>query len=81
MGHQPGWYPIRSDVNSMFQDLAKMGRYLGQAARLMVGVPDYDNYVQHMRLNHPDLPVMTYEEFFRNRQDARYGGNGPGRCC
>ena len=23
----------------MFQDLAKMGRYLGQAARLMVGVP------------------------------------------
>lgn len=65
----------------MFQDLAKMGRYLGQAARLMVGIPDYDTYVQHMRLNHPDQSVMTYEEFFRNRVDARYGGDGPGRCC
>jgi uncharacterized short protein YbdD (DUF466 family) len=49
----------------------------------MVGVPDYDAYVQHMRLTHPDQPVMTYEEFFRERQEARYGGadGRPGRCC
>ncbi|GKX53578.1 YbdD/YjiX family protein [Budvicia aquatica] len=64
----------------MFEDLAKVGRYLGQAARLMVGVPDYDNYVQHMRLTHPDQEAMTYEEFFRERQEARYGG-GNGPCC
>ncbi len=67
----------------MFSDLARVGKYLGQAARLMVGVPDYDTYVQHMRLTHPELPVMTYEEFFRERQEARYGGGDgrPGRCC
>lgn len=67
----------------MFSDLARMGKYLGQAARLMVGMPDYDNYVQHMRLNHPDQPVMSYEKFFRERQEARYGGadGRPGRCC
>ncbi|SFC39398.1 YbdD/YjiX family protein [Pragia fontium] len=64
----------------MFEDLAKVGRYLGQAARLMVGMPDYDNYVQHMHLTHPDREVMTYEEFFRERQKARYGG-GNGPCC
>lgn len=65
----------------MFQDLAKMGRYLGQAAKLMVGIPDYDNYVQHMKLTHPEQSPMTYEEFFRERQEARYGGkNGP-KCC
>ncbi len=40
----------------------------------MVGMPDYDNYVQHMRLTHPELPVMSYEAFFRERQEARYGG-------
>ena len=34
----------------MFSDLARMGKYLGQAARLMVGVPDYDTYVQPARL-------------------------------
>lgn len=71
----------------MFQDLAKMsktvgqiGRYLGQAARLMVGMPDYDAYVQHMRVKHPDEPIMTYEVFFRQRQEARYEG-GKGSCC
>lgn len=67
----------------MFGDLARMGKYLGQAARLMVGVPDYDAYVQHMRLTHPEQTPMSYEEFFRERQEARYGGadGRPGRCC
>lgn len=66
----------------MFRELAKAGKYLGQAARLMVGMPDYDAYVQHMRLNHPEREPMSYEAFFRERQDARYGGKGgSGRCC
>lgn len=43
-----------------------------QTARLMVGVPDYQNYVTHRQTTHPDLPVMSYEEFFRERQTARY---------
>ena len=43
-----------------------------QTARLMVGVPDYPTYVAHRRTTHPDQPVMTYKEFFRERQDARY---------
>ncbi|MBS1208608.1 MAG: putative small protein [Proteobacteria bacterium] len=64
----------------MFRDLAKMGAYLGQAARMMVGVPDYDTYVQHTRLMHPDRTPMTYEEFFRERQEARFGG-AVGKCC
>jgi uncharacterized short protein YbdD (DUF466 family) len=34
-----------------------------------------------MRLHHPDQPVMDYATFFRERQDARYGGKGGGRCC
>ena len=29
----------------MFNDISRLGKYLGQAARLMVGMPDYDNYV------------------------------------
>jgi uncharacterized short protein YbdD (DUF466 family) len=53
-----------------------------RCARLMVGQPDYEVYVQHMRRAHPDRPVMSYAEFFRDRQEARYGGKGgSGRCC
>ncbi len=66
----------------MFGELGKFGAYLGQTARLMVGLPDYDNYLDHMQKNHPDQPVMSYEAFFRERQDARYGGNGRiAKCC
>ena len=36
-------------------------------------------YVAHMRATHPDRPVMTYDEFFRERQNARYGA-GAGKC-
>jgi uncharacterized short protein YbdD (DUF466 family) len=43
-----------------------------KAARLMIGVPDYDTYVAHRRAQHPDEPIMSYAEFFRERQNARY---------
>lgn len=55
-------------------------QHLRTGARMLVGVPDYDRYVAHMRERHPDQSPMSYAEFFRNRQDARYrGGKGP--CC
>ncbi|MTJ82445.1 MAG: YbdD/YjiX family protein [Telmatospirillum sp.] len=58
-------------------------RRLKQTGRLMIGVPDYDTYVEHRRRVHPDQPVMTYEEFFRERQESRYGfaPGKIGRCC
>ncbi|HET7061159.1 MAG TPA: YbdD/YjiX family protein [Nitrosospira sp.] len=55
-------------------------RYMGQSVRLMVGIPAYDAYVAHMKKSHPDQPVMSYESFFRERQEARYGGK-VSRCC
>ncbi len=64
----------------MFKNAAKIGKYLGQAAKLMVGIPDYDTYIQHMKNTHPDQLPMTYEEFFIERQNARYG-TGRGGCC
>ncbi len=65
-------------------DLPEAGRYLAralaQSLRLMVGLPDYDTYLRHTQLAHPDRVPMSYEAFFRERQEARYGG-GKGRCC
>ncbi len=51
-----------------------------QTARLIVGVPDYDVYLAHMRRTHPDKTPMTREEFFGERMQARYG-RGASRCC
>jgi len=55
---------------------------VAQTARLMVGVPDYQTYVAHRQRVHPDQPVMNYEQFFRERQAARYAiGRGRFRGC
>ncbi|MFY9350121.1 MAG: CstA-like transporter-associated (seleno)protein [Sphingobium sp.] len=54
---------------------------LRRTARLMVGIPDYDAYLRHMADHHPDHPVMDRTQFFRDRQQARYGGKNGGRCC
>lgn len=64
-------------------NLGRAGRYMAQSLRLMVGLPDYGGYVAHMQATHPDRAPMSYEEFFRERQAARYGGAGGkmSRCC
>ena len=63
--------------------LKRIARDVTQTARLMVGVPDYDGYVAHRHAQHPGEPVMSFEEFFRERQASRYGANGGkiSRCC
>ena len=67
--------------NTMGPAASALGRYLGQTLRLMVGIPDYETYVAHMRATHSDQEPMTYEDFFRERQTARYGGKGRIGCC
>ncbi len=64
----------------MFDSLAKAGKYLGRAAKLMIGMPDYDNYVEHMRVNHPDQTPMTYEEF-SGAAGRALRWKGGARCC
>lgn len=59
----------------------KLFELMKRTARLMVGVPDYETYVRHRQTCHPDEPVMTYEEFYRNRVQARYGAGKIQRCC
>ncbi|MFI4939228.1 MAG: YbdD/YjiX family protein [Burkholderiales bacterium] len=66
----------------MLDKITKARRYLGQTMRLMVGMPEYSTYVAHRKQEHPGEPVMSYQEFFRERQEARYSGKGKaGGCC
>jgi uncharacterized short protein YbdD (DUF466 family) len=30
-----------------------------ETSRLMVGIPDYDRYVEHVSTNHPEQPIMS----------------------
>ncbi|HXT18521.1 MAG TPA: YbdD/YjiX family protein [Gemmatimonadaceae bacterium] len=56
---------------------------LEQAAcvvRRVIGVPDYDRYVAHVRTHHPDEKPMPRDEFMQQRLMDRYSRPG-NRCC
>ena len=55
-----------------FRKVRIAGSGAAKTARLIVGIPDYQNYVEHRKAFHPNEPIMTYEQFFRERQNARY---------
>lgn len=60
--------------------LVRVWRALRAGARLACGIPDYDNYVAHLRRAHPERAIPSYADFFTERQRARYGV-GRSRCC
>ncbi|TVX80033.1 YbdD/YjiX family protein [Peribacillus simplex] len=67
----------------MLKRLIKILSYRKQFVSLLVGVPSYDTYVEHMRLHHPEDPVKNRKEFFCEAQDERYNAKGGkvSRCC
>jgi uncharacterized short protein YbdD (DUF466 family) len=64
--------------------LRGLGRKLRQTAALMIGQTDYEAYLAHWRQFHPEQTPMTRIEFFRNREERRFGGGietGGFKCC
>ena len=63
--------------------LAAVGETIQRVAavvRRIVGVPDYDTYVAHVKECHAGVVPMTREEFEKARMEDKY--NRPGqRCC
>jgi uncharacterized short protein YbdD (DUF466 family) len=58
-------------------------RWLGRAAtvvRRIIGAPDYDQYLAHMRSRHPDLTPLSRDRFMTAQLQARFEKPGA-RCC
>jgi uncharacterized short protein YbdD (DUF466 family) len=60
--------------------LARRLRTAARIARTVMGVPDYERYLAHVRATHPNEPPLTRDEFARERLDVRYSRPGA-RCC
>ena len=64
--------------------VARWIRLATQSAHLLVGVPDYQSYVKHRQTFHRGECVLSYTDFFRDREVARYavekGGGFSGIC-
>jgi uncharacterized short protein YbdD (DUF466 family) len=48
--------------------------------RQIVGAPDYQRYVAHVRVCHPGAEPVGWDEFYRARLDERYSKPGA-KCC
>jgi uncharacterized short protein YbdD (DUF466 family) len=48
--------------------------------RRVIGVPDYERYVAHVRSAHPELTPLSREDFARDALARRYDRPGS-RCC
>jgi uncharacterized short protein YbdD (DUF466 family) len=62
---------------------SRVGNALQRAAavvRRVVGVPDYETYVAHVRTCHPGTEPMSRAEFERARLEDKYSRPGQ-RCC
>ena len=57
----------------------RMKRVL-DVVRTVIGAPDYDRYVEHMRAHHPECSVVSRNDFMQQRLESRYSRPGS-RCC
>ncbi|KEH47813.1 putative small protein yjiX [Bacillus thuringiensis serovar kurstaki str. HD-1] len=66
--------------------LKKLWQVWGERKRfisLLVGVPSYEVYVEHMKKHHPEEEVVCQKQFFAEAQEARFNAKGGkiSRCC
>ena len=60
--------------------MASLLEQVATVIRRVIGVPDYDAYVQHATRCHPEAAPMSREAFAKDALTRRY--NTPGnRCC
>jgi uncharacterized short protein YbdD (DUF466 family) len=64
----------------MTASLAQGLRDAARVLRRVLGAPDYEGYLAHVRAVHPNCTPMTRDEFVRARLEERYSRPGA-RCC
>ena len=72
-----GWSQAPS---GLWLDLRERALTCLATIKRVTGMPDYQAYLAHLRLVHPDWPLPSEREYFEVYLAARYG-DGPTRCC
>ncbi|MGR5963565.1 YbdD/YjiX family protein [Bacillus cereus] len=67
----------------MFKKLWQVRGERKRFISLLVGVPSYEVYVEHMKKHHPEEEVVCQKQFFAEAQEARFNAKGGkiSRCC
>lgn len=60
--------------------LAALVSRIARTLRVVIGVPDYERYVDHCQAKHPGLQPMTRDQFAADLLERKYSRPGT-RCC
>lgn len=55
-------------------------RRAGYVVRRVIGAPDYERYLAHMRRAHPECTPLSHDRFIAAQLQSRYERPGS-RCC
>lgn len=66
-------------MGDILKSLKKIYKKSDRFFHLLVGMPSYDKYLEHMKIHHPDKIPKTQKEFFKEAMDNKYGP-GSSKC-
>ena len=72
--------PAGTPARAAFLGVQHVALRVAAVIRQIIGAPDYEAYLAHVRAHHPERAPMTEDEFRRERLSARYSKPGS-RCC
>jgi uncharacterized short protein YbdD (DUF466 family) len=61
-------------------DAPSVARRVAAVLRRIIGVPDYEAYLAHVRAHHPGQEPLSERDFHREQLTAKYSRPGS-RCC
>ncbi|MDN4527575.1 YbdD/YjiX family protein [Fictibacillus fluitans] len=67
-------------MNSLFQKIRHGAEIMRKIGKGISNLPDYQSYVEHIRIHHPEVAPPTEAEFFKDFLDKKYGASAK-RCC
>ncbi len=62
--------------SSWLSGLREVAKKVVQTCRLVVGIHDYEYYLDHMRSRHPEATPLSRADFYRYCLEARYPSAG-----
>lgn len=49
--------------------------------KVIFGLPNYDQYVEHRKRKHPNEPIMSEKEYYMFALKEKYESGKVNRCC
>lgn len=72
--------PFKGDITTLKDKILRIYHRSDRFLHLLVGMPSYDKYLEHMKIHHPDKIPKSQKDFFKEALEAKYGA-GRAKCC